>query len=141
VKTMSFVVFRNSREERTVAVVTAQVTPPLRLRGSAGFLKALKSALTAWVRETDEGRRAWKNSSEDFNVGDLSTFMVWRTNTKKGEPWYEMPRTLTPYLKDVGILQLQVETYCDTDVAANWDYDTVLVNAEEVKEIRCEKDR
>jgi len=34
--------------------------------------KALSRAVTKWVETTEEGRAAWEESCEDFNIGDLA---------------------------------------------------------------------
>jgi hypothetical protein len=35
-------------------------------------MEALRRALTDWKNTTDEGRKVWEDSSEDFNVGHLA---------------------------------------------------------------------
>jgi len=35
-------------------------------------MQRLTRAIDQWIRSTDEGRKAWAESSEDFNVGDLA---------------------------------------------------------------------
>jgi hypothetical protein len=35
-------------------------------------MEQLEKAVTSWINEKDEGRRAYAQSSEDFNVGDLA---------------------------------------------------------------------
>jgi len=35
-------------------------------------MQRLTRAIDQWIRSTDEGRKAWAGSSEDFNVGDLA---------------------------------------------------------------------
>ena len=52
-----------------LAVVEFNVRPSLSSRQA---LAALKKVLTQWVKTTKDGRTAWKQSSEDFNIGDLS---------------------------------------------------------------------
>ena len=52
-----------------LAVVEFTVRPNLSSRQA---LAALKKVLTQWVKTTKDGRAAWKQSSEDFNIGDLA---------------------------------------------------------------------
>jgi hypothetical protein len=35
-------------------------------------MQRLSRAIDGWIRSTDEGRKAWAESSEDFNVGDIA---------------------------------------------------------------------
>lgn len=41
----------------------------------ADALRRLSRAVGRWIENTDEGRRAWASSREDFNVGDLAEFL------------------------------------------------------------------
>ena len=52
-----------------LAVVEFTVRPSLSSRQA---LVALKKVLTQWVKTTKNGKDAWKQSSEDFNIGDLA---------------------------------------------------------------------
>jgi hypothetical protein len=38
------------------------------------LLYKLKSALNSWIQDTEEGKAAWEESSEDFNIGDLTDY-------------------------------------------------------------------
>lgn len=76
------------------------------------FKNALRNALTAWVKETDEGKQAWEYSSEDFNVGDLTDW----TDTQ----------SLILYLSKYDIYSLSVDIL--TLPQHNWMFDEVLVN-------------
>jgi len=38
-------------------------------------LQRLSRAVGQWIQNTREGRRAWTESSEDFNVGDLAEYL------------------------------------------------------------------
>lgn len=37
-------------------------------------LKKLQKAVTNWVRTTRSGSECWKESNEDFNIGDLALY-------------------------------------------------------------------
>lgn len=107
---VEFHAHRDSYDESTYAVVTASVENDA-LRTEGAFLDALIGALSRWVRETQTGRDAWEESSEDFNVGDLSNY--------HGDP------SLTPILADVGIMDLRVKVYSAD--RSTWTFDTVLI--------------
>lgn len=34
----------------------------------------LKSAITSWIKSTDEGKDAWNESRGDFNIGDFASY-------------------------------------------------------------------
>lgn len=38
-------------------------------------LQRLARAVGRWIQNTNDGRRAWTESSEDFNVGDLADYL------------------------------------------------------------------
>jgi hypothetical protein len=115
-----FVVIRNSNDETTLAVVEAKVVAGL--TEDTAFLAALKKALTKWQQTTDEGKEAWEESSEDFNVGDLSNYEL-----RKG--------TLRKLLAERGINKLEIDIKSRSggmgaSIGA-WSYDTVLIEPEE----------
>ena len=82
------------------------------------FLKRLGSAITAWVKETESGRREWEMSSEDFNVGDLAGCC--------GDPELQLR------LRRAGIIELNVEANVQ-DRCCSWNYDTVLVDRDKLE--------
>jgi hypothetical protein len=79
-------------------------------------VRALTSAVTDWIIETDEGKEEWEDSSEDFNIGDLDTAM-----TEK----------LPPFLMRHGIQYIEIDMMSGLD---EQNYDRVLVNREQVEE-------
>lgn len=95
---------RVSDDETTFAVVQWEGTTPL--------LPALRKALADWF-ETDDGKDALENSSDDFNVGDLSQEDCRR-------------KPLADFLAKQGIHGLDVEVYSGTDYDDDWTFDTVL---------------
>jgi hypothetical protein len=63
-------VLRGSREETTFALVgcarSAQVAR------ATDLYRQISAAVTRWVRQTESGREAYRQSSEDYNVGGLT---------------------------------------------------------------------
>lgn len=82
-------------------------------RNEGDVFEAFQAAVTQWVNTSADGRAAWFNSSEDFNIGDLLG---------------EAP-DLTPYLIGVGIL---ARRGMQISVDASRNYDTVLVDRHRV---------
>ncbi len=81
-------------------------------------MQRLTRAIEHWVRNTDEGRKAWLESSEDFNIGDLAGYLDSRG---KAVP------TLQQYLEREGIARVK-----DLFVLTNSEqesYDRVLALA------------
>lgn len=108
---VQFVVPRITSTELTVAVVTASVTTDA-LTNKQTFLNTLITALSNWAQTTGSGRKAWQQSGQDFNVGDLSHYQ-------------DDPRLKRQCVK-VGIHNLDVTPYID--MSTTWTYDTVLIN-------------
>jgi len=115
-----FIVSRDSRDETTLALVYADVNDK-RLLNEKSFLKALKQAITEWVKNTPEGKSAWEQSSKDFNVGDLSL-----------EPTHSKS-SLWTWLDRAGIQNLRIETISHSNTCEAWSYDTVLADLEDGK--------
>ena len=107
-------VIRGSRDETTFAFVTVRRTPDVHT--ARQLLQRFAEAVTAWVRNTKEGREAYEQCSQDYNVGDLANDI--------GQ------HSLCPYLKAQGLLDVKIDVYSDDDFQDNWTYDTRLVNAE-----------
>jgi hypothetical protein len=55
---------------------------------------AIEDACTKWVNETQFGRDAWEESSEDFNIGDMAIGMC---------------PSLRSYLFEEGIAEIEFE--------------------------------
>ncbi len=94
------VFIRNWHDDIRVAVCT------FTSESSAPPLEQLVRALTQWA-QTEEGWQAWRDSSEDFNIGDASNVLS--------------AATLEPY----GIHSLNIDML-DSDNAVS--YDKVLMN-------------
>ena len=107
-----FVVPRLSHDERTVAIVHAEVSSQA-LASQAAFLQALMKAVTTWVQTTRAGRSAWAHSHADLNVGDLYH--------------HQDTASLRQKLIAAGIHRLRIECHVDLDRSA-WTYDTILVD-------------
>lgn len=115
-----YVVLRDSADETTMAIVDATVMTDNRYLSACEFVEQyLKPSLTEWVKKTKQGQTAWKESCDDFNVGDLSMCCD--------------NKALTKILAEHGVINMEVDTVSETAVD-DWDYDTVLVDASEVEE-------
>lgn len=108
---LQVVVFRDSDDECTCAVLRCRRTR--KVCDGDTLREALTRALTKWFAETEEGREALEDSSDDFNVGDLSV--------------HYPDETLLPYLTAAGVFDLEVETYVGD--ATDWSYDQLLFDA------------
>lgn len=97
---------RISRDETTFAVIEYAGVDGLDLK------QAVQRAVTAWVKQSEAGRQAFDNASEDFNVGDLANEL--------SDP------ALQSELKKQGVTHLVVDCYCD-DLPARWEFDDLLV--------------
>ena len=76
----------------------------------------LRRAITQWINTTEEGKKQWKSSFEDFNVGDLSGLL--------GD-W-----SLIRCLEANGIHDFDITgVILDCDA---FHYDTVLANPNEI---------
>ena len=82
-------------------------------------LKRLERALTRWIEETEEGKEAWRESSEDLNIGDLISYF-----DAEGNP----AASIKPYLKQKGIFKVK-DVFVLTNAAQESD-DRVLANLE-----------
>lgn len=85
----------------------------------ADVLKRLERALTAWITESEDGKAAWRERSEDLNIGDLVSYF-----DVQGNP----VASLKPYLKREGIFKVK-DVFVLTN-AAQESYDRVLANFE-----------
>lgn len=72
-------------------------------------------SVTHWIQSSESGRAAWANSSEDFNVGDLSSELG------------DEGLGVSLYLH--GISSLEIETHSNKS-GATWEYDTLLYDGD-----------
>ena len=110
------VLFRNSNDENTVAILTCDRTSDI--ANAAAFRDALRKAVSDWVDRTTDGREAYDENGTDFNLGDLAQ-------------WDDDP-TLLKFMKLHGISGFGIQTFCDTEPAAGWEYDDNLVDEDRV---------
>jgi hypothetical protein len=101
----------------TLAIITATVENP-KLTNEQDFLLTLKRTVTAWINTSEAGRRAWKSTANDFNVGDLAHYLD--------------DDELERQLKLHGISELKVEVMNLS--RGNWLFDTILANYEMIEE-------
>ena len=55
------------------ALRVIEITTAANTKGEA--MQRLTQAIEQWIRDTEEGRKAWAESSEDFNIGDLAGYL------------------------------------------------------------------
>ena len=110
------VVFRQSKDESTVAILTCNRTSDI--ADAAGFRDALKKAVSDWVDRTTDGRDAYAENGNDFNLGDLAQL--------------EDDPTLLKFMALHGITGFAIQVFCDTEPAPGWDYDDNLIDEERV---------
>lgn len=102
---------RENGKITTIAIVEVQTGPTLY---AYEVFKRLKLAVTDWVNENQEGQRAYHESVDDFNIGDLANW----ENSIQG--------SLLPFLQRHGILDVRFKALADPE--ASFDYDTLLVD-------------
>ena len=76
-------------------------------------VEAIRQAATRWALQTFEGIKAWDDSEEDFNVGDLGRHLA---DTR-----------LVALLRTFGIHNLEIEALRLSDAFSYWDYNTTLI--------------
>jgi len=85
-----------------------------------GALQRLSKAIGQWIQNTDEGRRAWAGSREDFNIGDLAGYL-----NRTGKATSALQRCL----EKEGIARVK-DLFVLTN-AEQESYDLILANVEE----------
>lgn len=101
-----------------VCVVRAEVLDSV-LADDRLFLKSLRLAVTRWINETDAGKAAWKESCEDFNIGDLGNC-------------FPFDEKLVEFLFDERIVNLEMNSFGGG--SRNWVHDTHLVDKYDLTE-------
>lgn len=114
---LDIVVFCKESTPRTVAIMHCDKTG--NVETPEQFHQALREAVCSWVQMTTDGRDAYKEASNNFNLADL-----WS--------WASDP-TLLKILRLHGILNFRMKCYCDPDPIQDWWYNDNLVNPKEVK--------
>lgn len=88
-----------------------EFTHSAKLSGQDEVIAALRRGITRWVQNTTEGKKAWKYSSSDMNIGDVGD---------------DPPIPLRLLLNEEGISGYRCACQAsDTDTVP---YDTVLVD-------------
>ena len=98
------------------ALRVVEITTAARTKGEA--MLRLTRAIDQWIRNTDEGREAWAESSEDFNVGDLAGYL---------DGCGKAVQSLQHYLKGEGIARIK-DLFVLTD-SEQESYDRILALA------------
>jgi hypothetical protein len=114
-----FIIPRLSNDESTFAVVTVDLMEQAidaGLSGATTFLAALKDTVTEWVKTTDSGRKAWEESDENFNVGDLANENLEALN----ELFMERHAA---FITDIDVFSQ------DGNTGDEWAFDDVLVDS------------
>jgi FMN phosphatase YigB (HAD superfamily) len=106
-------VLRDAHTETTFALVGC--TKNNQVFRANQIYPRVRAAVTQWVRETPAGAEAYRRSSADYNVGDLSN--------DRDDP--DLKRLLAAH----GIHDLTLDVFTDNATAGAWTYDTHLVAA------------
>ena len=118
---VTFLVPRESTDETTIAVLEAIVESG---RGenslvvTENFFEALRRAITNWVKNTTKGKKEWECSSQDFNIGDLSSLLP-------------PPPSLKVAMSKEGIHSISIDIH--STVHSSWCFDDILVSESELK--------
>jgi hypothetical protein len=81
-------------------------------------------AVTTWMKTTEEGRKAWEYAVDDFNVGDLASYL--------GD------EDLLRCFENEGVKDLRIE---EPDLSKSWwGYDASLVDGGDVRQALGEGD-
>jgi hypothetical protein len=114
-----FVIPRISEDgEVALAIVEARVDP--KYEAKSAFKQRLIEALTKWRDATDEGKKAWEDSVQNFNVADLENYV----NA------YSWEYGIDDILVEYGIHELNVEIYYGLSPGV-WNYDDILMEEDE----------
>jgi hypothetical protein len=110
--------FMSGRLEN-MAMIDAKILEEYRdeIKAANVVYDLIVDAITEWVEKTESGLQEWINSSNDFNVGDLSNINL---------------DELRPFLNSRGIESIEVETA--TKDQMNY-YDQILCEADHCDEI------
>ena len=66
-------------------------------------MRRLTRAIEQWIGNTQEGRKAWAESSEDFNVGDLAGYLN-RSGKAVASPQHYLDQEGIARIKDLFVL-------------------------------------
>jgi hypothetical protein len=119
---LRLVIRRDSHEETTLAIVTANVREDI--ASAQGLRLAISRAVTRWIRTTHEGRATWVGCSEDLNIGDLGA---------NYNPADAGRGTLNRLLDSEGVYDLDIDLVSEAEIESSWSYDTVLAFSAELE--------
>jgi hypothetical protein len=105
-----YIAIVSREEENLVAVVTYKSSKEL---NQNSMMDLITKAVTEWIDDTEEGKRAWEHSLYDFNIGDLSNYLN--------------SIILRGFLHANDIWELNIEIVGNGDYPTEYVYDTVLV--------------
>lgn len=117
-----FVVIRTDTAECTVAIVTVEGQP--RLVTKEQFLKAIQKAVTAWAKNSDEGKKALADASGTYNIGDLALDLDLKGKIQLSD-WE--PKDVHYWLLQEGLIGINVKIYSDMHDWTFWEFDDHLV--------------
>jgi len=104
--------------ENRLAIVSCDKTREI--QDSNDLLRQLCAAISDWVKNTQEGLEAWKQSCCDFNIGDLDLYYGYASSSVKS------------YIESSGIFNFHIKIFGNDDMLnGNWSYDTILVELDE----------
>lgn len=107
------IVLRNSNDEITFADVSCMTE---RVMTDAELRDAVSQAVLNWREKTEEGKMAWEESCEDFNIGDLVDYVE-----------FAIEPNLKEELEAVGVHDLHIETHgFEARMPTMWSYDDIL---------------
>jgi hypothetical protein len=107
---LEIIVPRVSAAESTFAIVKARYHSD----DADVFKRALGDALTTWMCTTADGEKAWDDSVQDFNIGDLVHYDIGASSVLGG------------ILTKAGIFDLSIDVYSLDGVDCHWHFDDVL---------------
>lgn len=117
---IKYIAKRESADELTVGIMQCELNDQVNTREK--FLANLKAAIADWISKTEEGRRAWNDSVEDFNFGDLAM--------------HSEDFKLRMAMNEFGIRDFEMQVISEEQV--DFTYDTVIgervFNEHEIKE-------
>lgn len=101
----------------TIAILNVEVDQQVHDQEAA--FSALREAVTEWVKTTPGGRDCWQDSCSDLNIGDLANHVAFK------DPM------LVAALRARGIVAID---WVDVDADRSFNYDTVLVDASQIRD-------
>jgi len=104
----SYIIPRISAYENTHCVLSFKYIEYIKLEDS---FQLFSTVISDWVKNTEEGKEKYENSSEDFNIGDLAD---------------SLSKELIGRFKKSGITDIVIDDY--NSEVNTWNFDSLLVN-------------